>query len=326
MRTRWTVLIALAAAAALPAPGPAAGQTKLVVAIPHPVLFDTALPLMVAEEKGFYKEAGLAVERVVVSGGGENVQAVVSGSVHLALATGTFAVLSAFEKGAPVRIVSAEMTGTPDLFWYVPAASPLRRLEDLAGKRVAFSNPGSSTHMAVLTMIEQLRGKGLAAPQAMATGSPPDTLTAVKTGQVDAGWAAVPFSLDLVEKGDLRIVVRGADVPRLADVTIRVNFSSVDVLQKQPGAVRAFLRAHQRALDSIFAQREEAVRIWTKHGLKMAEPVAMKVFEFHTPTALTLKPVKGLPTTMEDAVRFNFLKQPLSQADVAKLIDLSFLP
>ena len=326
MTTRSRLAIGLLALAALLAPGRAEAQTKFVVAIPHPVLFDTALPLYVAEEKGFYKEAGLAVERVVVSGGGENVQAVVSGSVHVAIATGAFAVLSAFEKGAPVRIVSAEMTGTPDLYWYVPKGSPVQRLDDLAGQKVAFSNPGSSTHMAVLAMIEQVRARGLAAPQAVSTGSPPDTLTAVKTGQVDAGWAAVPFALDQVEKGDLRIVVKGAEIVRLGDVTIRVNFTSVDVLQKQGPAVRGFLRAHQRALDYIFAERAEAVRIWIKNGLKLSEPAAMKAFEFHAPGPLALKPVKGLATTMEDAVRFKFLKAPLAQAEVDKLIDLSLLP
>jgi NitT/TauT family transport system substrate-binding protein len=326
MRTRSRLAIGLLALAALLAPGRPDAQTKFVVAIPHPVLFDTALPLYVAEEKGFYKEAGLAVERVVVSGGGENVQAVVSGSVHLATATGAFAVLSAFEKGAPVRIVSAEMTGTPDLYWYVPKGSPVQRLDDLAGKKVAFSNPGSSTHMAVLAMIEQLRAKGLTPPQAVSTGSPPDTLTAVKTGQVDAGWAAVPFALDQVEKGDLRIVVKGAEITRLGDVTIRVNFTSVDVLQKQGPAVRGFLRAHQRALDFIFAERVEAVRIWIKNGLKLSEPAAMKAFDFHAPGPLALKPVKGLAATMEDAVRFKFLKAPLAQADVDRLVDLSLLP
>jgi ABC-type nitrate/sulfonate/bicarbonate transport system substrate-binding protein len=218
------------------------------------------------------------------------------------------------------------MTGTPDLYWYVPKGSPVQRLDDLAGKKVAFSNPGSSTHMAVLAMMEQMRAKGLTPPQAVSTGSPPDTLTAVKTGQVDAGWAAVPFVLDQVDKGDLRIVVKGAEIARLGDVTIRVNFTSVDVLQKQAPALRGFLRAHQRALDYIFAERAEAVRIWIKNGLKLPEPVAMKTFEFHAPGPLALKPVKGLAATMEDAVRFKFLKAPLGEADVAKLIDLSLVP
>ena len=86
MRTRTRLVVGLVALAALLAPARPEAQTKFVVAIPHPVLFDTALPLYVAEEKGFFKEAGLAVERVVVSGGGENVQAVVSGSVQLAIA------------------------------------------------------------------------------------------------------------------------------------------------------------------------------------------------------------------------------------------------
>ena len=49
-------------------------------------------------------------------------------------------------------------------------------------------------------------------------------------------------------------------------------------------------------------------------------------FEFHAPGPLALKPVKGLATTMEDAVRFKFLKAPLGDADVTKLVDLSLAP
>jgi len=37
----------------------------------------------------------------------------------------------AFAKGAPVRILLAGATGASDLYWYVPAASPLKSFKDL---------------------------------------------------------------------------------------------------------------------------------------------------------------------------------------------------
>ena len=308
-------------------PNQAAAQTKLVVATPHQIFLDTGLVIEVGKQKGFFKEVGLEIEPIVVRGGGENVQAVVSGSVHISLATGTFSVLSAFQKGAPVKILAAEMTGTPDLFWYSMANTPYRKLEDLAGKRIAFSNPGSSTHIGVLAAVDYLTAKKLPAPQPISLGGPSDSFTAVKTGQADAGWSAIPLFMDLVEKGEIRIVFKGADLERLRDVTMRVTFANTSFVEKNPETVRAFFKAYQKAMDFIFENRQEAARIWIPFAkLKLSEAALVNIIGFYDRANVAFKPVKGLPVLMEDAVKFNFLKQPLSQADLDRLIDLRFVP
>jgi NitT/TauT family transport system substrate-binding protein len=309
------------------AAGPAAAQTKLVVATPHALLFDSGLVFAVGKEKGFFKDAGLDVETVVVRGGGENVQSVVSGSVQIALATGFFSVLSAFQKGAPIRVLAAEMTGVPDIFWYSLGSSPYRKMEDLAGKRIAFSNPGSSSHMAVLAVIEALKAKGLPAPQAISLGGMPDALTGVKTGQADAGFAVPPLFFDQIEKGDLRIVFRGSEIQKFNDVTIRVTFANASFVERNPDTVRAFFRAYQRSMDFMFENRQETAKIWIRHGkLKLGEAMVLKALDFYPRSAVAFRPVKGVSTTIEDAIRFNFLKQPLSQAELERLIDLRYLP
>ena len=304
---------------------PAGAQTKLVVATPHAGIWDT-LPIYVGQERGFFKDAGLAIDTVVVRGGGENVQAVVSGSVHVVVGTGFFAVLSAFQKGAPVKVLAAEINGLRDLYWYALGSSPYRKLEDLAGKRLTFSTPGSSSHMGVLGVIEQLTAKGLPAPQALSIGGMPDALTAVKTGQAEASFAAPPFFLDQIEKGDLRIVFRGDEVTKYNDVTMRVTMASADFVEKNGEAARAFMRALQKAQDFMFDNREETVKIWIRRAkLKLPESTLLKVYEFYTRESVALKPIRGIQVTMDEAVRFKFLRQPLSQAELNRLIDLSYL-
>ncbi|HUF42234.1 MAG TPA: ABC transporter substrate-binding protein, partial [Verrucomicrobiae bacterium] len=81
----------------------AAARTKIVVVVPHRILFTVALPIYVAQEKGFYKENNIDVDAVFTRGGGENVQAVVSGDAQIGLGTGTLAVISAFVKKAPIK-------------------------------------------------------------------------------------------------------------------------------------------------------------------------------------------------------------------------------
>ncbi len=89
----------------------AAPRTKLIVVVPHRILFTVARPVYVAHEKGFYKENNIDVDAVFTRGGGENVQAVVSGDAQIGLGTGTLAVISAFVKKAPIKIAAAEITG-----------------------------------------------------------------------------------------------------------------------------------------------------------------------------------------------------------------------
>lgn len=322
----WT-LVVLVACLFVAAPSyVSAAPAKVVVVVPHRVLFTVAVPIYVAQDRGFFKESGIDVDVVFTKGGGENVQAVVSGDAQVGLSTGFFAVLSAFAKGAPVKIVASEITGM-DTFWYALGNSPIRKFEDLAGKKVAYSLPGSSSHMAVLAIVDQLKAKGLKPGEPVSLGGIPDTFTGTKTGQTDAGWSVAPFFLDRVEKGEIRIVVKGSEITALNDLTMRVHFANADFARKQPEALKGFLRAHQKAVDFMFESPRETTKIWIKRAeLKLPEATVLKTWEFYSRAALAAKPVRGVEKTMEDAVKFKFLKAPLSQAEVAKLIDLSYLP
>ena len=81
--------------------------------------------------------------------------------------------LSAFAKGAPVVLISSEMTGASDLYWYVKADSPIKSLADLEGKTVAYSRPGSSSNTIAAALVK-LSGKHA---KLVSAGGAPATLT-----------------------------------------------------------------------------------------------------------------------------------------------------
>ncbi len=304
----------------------AAPRTKLIVVVPHRILFTVALPVYVAHEKGFYKENNIDVDAVFTRGGGENVQAVVSGDAQIGLGTGTLAVISAFVKKAPIKIAAAEITGM-DAFWYVQSSTPMRKMEDLAGKKVAYSRPGASSHMAVLAIADQIKAKGLKPAEPVSLGGIPEVYTAVRTGQTDAGWSVAPFQLDLVDKGELRVVVKGEEITAMREITPRVHFLNNAFAAKNPDAVRGFFRAQQRALDYMFENKADAAKIWIKRAeMKYPEAAVLKTWDYYNRAAMTLKPIRGLQATIEDGIRNKFLTQPLTQAEINSLIDLSFLP
>jgi NitT/TauT family transport system substrate-binding protein len=263
---------------------------------------------------------------VFTRGGGENVQAVVSGDAQIGLGTGTLAVISAFVKKAPIKIAAAEITGM-DAFWYVQSNTSIRKLEDLSGKKVAYSRPGASSHMAVLAIADQIKAKGLKPAEPVSLGGIPEVYTSVRTGQADAGWSVAPFQLDRVEKGELRVVVRGEEITAMKEITARVHFVNNEFAAKNPDAVRGFFRAQQRALDYMFDHKEETAKIWIRRAeLKFPESAVLKTWDYYNKAAMTLKPIRGLQATIEDGIRNKFLTQPLTQAEINALIDLSFLP
>src|SRR6478672_13202453 len=106
------------AAGMLAAAQPAYSQDKLKLAIGQRGNWDTSVS-EVGQRAGIFKKHGLALDIVYTQGAGETQQAVISGSVDIGIAAGVMGVLSAFSKGAPVRVIGAETTGANDLFWYV---------------------------------------------------------------------------------------------------------------------------------------------------------------------------------------------------------------
>ena len=47
--------------------------------------------------------------------------------------------------------------------------------------------------------------------------------TSTMSGQIDIGWAVVPFGLAALQEGKIRVIARGPDVPTLRNQTIRVQ-------------------------------------------------------------------------------------------------------
>ena len=200
-----TLRLACIAALALVC-APAFGQDTLKLAVGQRGLWDTSISDL-GQRAGIFKKHGLTLEILYTQGAGETQQAVISGGVEIGVGVGVMGVLSAYSKGAPVRIIGAEITGAGDLYWYVKADSPIKSLNDTNGKSIAYSTNGSSTHGVVTAFIKQ---HGVSA-KATATGGPPATLTAVMSGQVDVGWAAPPFGLDQLDGNEIRKIATGND-------------------------------------------------------------------------------------------------------------------
>ena len=131
----------------------AAAQTPLKIASPNRGSWEGAIP-EIGKQAGIFKKHGLDPEILYTSGGGETMQVVVSGAVDIGLSAGLAGAFGAFAKGAPIRIIGASSSGSREVFYYVPAKSPLQSLREANGKTLSYSTTGSSTHIGALKLVD----------------------------------------------------------------------------------------------------------------------------------------------------------------------------
>ena len=78
--------------------GVAEAAETLKLAVGAPGNWDTCIPA-VGERAGIFRNHGIELELLYTNGGGETMQAVISGGVDIGIAAGTGAVMGAFAKG-----------------------------------------------------------------------------------------------------------------------------------------------------------------------------------------------------------------------------------
>jgi NitT/TauT family transport system substrate-binding protein len=315
-RLAWATGIAIAAGLLA---APAMAET-LKIAIGQRGNWENS-PAQLGQEAGIFKKHGLDLEILYTQGGGETLQAVLSGSVDIGIGVGTPGVMTAFSKGAPVRMIANSTTGANDLYWYVPADSPIKAMADAAGHSVAFSTNGSSTNVTVLALLKNL---GIDATP-VATGNPASTFTQVMSGQVDVGWASPPFGVQALQDGKIRVVARGSDVPSFRNQTVRVMITSAPVLDEKKDAIGRFLQAYGETLDWMYSD-PAAVAAYAK-WVEVPPDIAERVRnDFYPKENLRLNRLAGIDAAMTDAVALKFLAAPLSQDQLATLVQYPTKP
>jgi NitT/TauT family transport system substrate-binding protein len=312
---RRLVIFVLSIFALAGAVGKAAAEDTLKVAIPQKGAWDAGIAEL-GQRAGIFKKHGLNLDILYTAAGPESIQAVIGGSINIATASGVSAAIGTFAKGAPIRIISSEMTGAPDLYWFVPADSPIHTIEDFNGKTVAFSAVGSSSHGSLLALIAQYH----LTAKPTATGNIASTITQTMSKQVDVGFGAAPFGLDLVESGKARIVATGNDVAALRTRAVRVNLTGATTLQNHHDEIVRFMQAYKETVDWMYAS-PEALTVYGEYSGLPAN-IVQRVLKLIPKEALQTDQVMGLDDIMADAVKQKFLAAPLTADQIKELIQI----
>jgi ABC-type nitrate/sulfonate/bicarbonate transport system substrate-binding protein len=244
------------------------------------------VPLLVAQELRLFQKHGLEVNIVYIRGASTSLQSLLAGEVQIVVGGGQ-GTIGAAARGAPVVIIS-NFSSTPNQLVALP---PINSIDDLKGKIIGASRPGTSTDYVLdrlLPRIGLIPGKDV---KLLPTGLlvSEERLALVLQKRVDATLANQESVSQFQQRGHPLKVL--ADALSLG-INSTVDFStSRQTLATQRSQLKSFIKAISEGIWLAKANREIAYRVMQKY-LKV-EPRFLE--STHTNYTIRLHPDKPYP-------------------------------
>ncbi len=223
------------------------------------------LPFNVAARLGYFKEAGLDPDVQNFAGGGLALRALIGGSAE-AVSGFYDHTIQMQAQGRKIKCVVMQQR-YPGLVMAVTkhaADAGFRSLNDLRGKKIGVTAPGSSTHF-FANFLATRNGISLDEFSIIGIGAGATALAAVRTRQVDALVNVEPTISTLQSSGDISAIL--ADT-RTTNGTLRVFggpypaaciYMKEEFIQQNPNTVQATVTAVVRALRWIKTHKPEEI-------------------------------------------------------------------
>ncbi|MBA1155410.1 ABC transporter substrate-binding protein [Microvirga mediterraneensis] len=214
-------------------------------------------PMLVAKEKGFYKDAGIDIE--IQQGQGSKTTTLVVGENrepigHASLSTAA----QSISAGVPITAVAGFWQKGP--ISLICSGEDVKKPTDVKGKRVGSTPTGSDGQV----LPAFLRANGLDVKDISLVNMPGDAkFAAITSGQLDCiSGDDYYYGPQLIAQGKKISILRYADwgVTNLSFGIIANN----SFLKEKPDVVRRFLEATRKGLDYTLANKDEAIQIFLK--------------------------------------------------------------
>jgi ABC-type nitrate/sulfonate/bicarbonate transport system substrate-binding protein len=261
--------VAILLAACTAGNGASDGETPTIQIASAPNVFLAAL--WVAQDKGYFEEAGVNVEVVEIEAGTDSVAALVSGNAQVA-DVGFDDLLELASEGEEGLImvqnilnrVTLTMVMNPDVAADkgVSRDSPLAdRFAALEGLRIGITSPGAPTDK---YMRYYLRQAGLDPDQdaeIIAIGGGSSLLAALESDQIDVFHLSPPSPYIAEAEGFGTVLIDGpaGDVEEFSDFLYTAWAANKEWAEANPDAMKAFNTALDRGMADITADPEAAV-------------------------------------------------------------------
>jgi NitT/TauT family transport system substrate-binding protein len=252
------------------------------------------IPLWIAKDAGLFEKYGLNVNLVVIAAGTAAIGALASGDVDILGAPGSTTMVSA-ARGLPLVIIG---TFGPSA-WKLAANPSITSVQELRGKTVGISRPGTTIEFATRRALMKLGftpGKDI---QILATGLAESNkrIMVMLQGKIDATLVS-PDNLFEAEQKNLKLSVL-SDLKDLGIYTSASDLSAKrDFLKNQRQRARAFMMAYCEAIWLGKANKNVALASFRKH---MREPDPRRLETLHKNYIVDALPLKPYP--MEEVIQ-----------------------
>ena len=217
--------------------------------------------IYVAYELGFLKEeldaGGAKFEGTEFNSGPLVNEAVAAGTQDIGFMADQPAIV-ARASGLPIQIIGSVAYGERALALLVPKDSPITKVEELKGKKIALTVGSYAQHLLVLLLekagltVNDIELINLPASEQPAT---------LSSGQVDAIVVWEQYISLLETSGTARVLADGTGVKRGNMVTYAIK----EYAEKHPLVIEAYIKAGRRASDYIAANPKAAASAVAKH-------------------------------------------------------------
>jgi ABC-type nitrate/sulfonate/bicarbonate transport system substrate-binding protein len=233
------------------------------------------LPLVVAEQKGFYRGAGIRA----------NIQPMKLSVAVAGAATGevpyiftTTSTVGAAMQGLPLRIVAFINVGS----WFLYADPNIRSISELKGKIIAQASPHGLQNAMLKGMLKANGVDPGRDVRFLYIASTDLTLAVLKSGQVHAAISQLPLPL-IAEREGFRILGNTADYQRFPTAAIG---TSLERIKNNRDEVKAIIRGTLRATKFIQENIAESSGILSRWA-GISEDQARRTLELMKSTFLT---------------------------------------
>jgi NitT/TauT family transport system substrate-binding protein len=284
------------------------------------------MPLLVEEDKGFYRAHGIALEYVPGAGSADAVRNILGGQADVAFTDpGTF--FAALDKGEKLRAIYDIY---PQNVFNVVAlkASGITKPSDLKGKKIGVYSLASGTRQALQVLLHTA---GLAESDVTVVVTGLLNFAPLMQGQVDATAATDTGLLIGRRRGlpEVNVIEVGKYLPVSSDLFVVREETYVqkrDTLQR-------FLRAYRDAATWMMQRPEEAAQLAVKRAIDGTDPAlnleiirlrnAASVSDLTRRSGLGSMDIASLQAAADTYRKLGLIAKPL---DVSKSVSQDLLP
>jgi ABC-type nitrate/sulfonate/bicarbonate transport system substrate-binding protein len=212
----------------------------------------------IAQEAGLFKKHNLEFPLVFIASSPAVTAAMLGGDAEIGL-TGGEGMIRAYIQGATEFVFIGAVKNV--LTHSILAKAPIRKPEDLKGKKIGINRIGSNPHYFAVQALKRAGLDGARDVTMIQSGGAPETLAALISGGIDAAALTAPMDAQALANG-YQYILYGPDMRIPYAATVFVTRRSV--IAKRAPVINQFMRAMAEAAKILHTDREFTYKVMGK--------------------------------------------------------------